>query len=214
MRFWQRAAPRHMFPAHVLARELRRRGHSITLISDSRGLRFKSLFKDIDCHEVPSATLAGRGALGGSRRWFCLARVCCRKASVEADQSCRGGGFWRLSFPADLAGGYDSGHSTCIHEQNAVLGRVNRLLCRFVRRIALSFEGTRKIPAAVKKHHRHRQSRTPGNSCNREKPYPSLDDSRYLNLLVLGGSQGATILSTVVRVRCRPCPRPCAAGCR
>jgi UDP-N-acetylglucosamine--N-acetylmuramyl-(pentapeptide) pyrophosphoryl-undecaprenol N-acetylglucosamine transferase len=42
-----------------------------------------------------------------------------------------------------------AGIPTLIHEQNAVLGRANRLLARRVRRIATSFANVARVPASV-----------------------------------------------------------------
>ena len=50
------------------------------------------------------------------------------------------------SVPTMLASTY-GGYSTAIHEQNAVLGRANRLLAPRVGRIATSFEYSRGLPA-------------------------------------------------------------------
>jgi UDP-N-acetylglucosamine--N-acetylmuramyl-(pentapeptide) pyrophosphoryl-undecaprenol N-acetylglucosamine transferase len=190
----------HMFPAQVLAREFLRRGHGVALISDSRGLKFKSLFEGIECLEVPSATLAGRSLGGRISVIFKLLQgvIAARRALKRLNPAVVVGFGGYPSLPTLIAA-MTLGIPTCLHEQNAVLGRVNRALSRFVKRMALSFEATKGIPAG-----REDRIIVTGNPVRPEiieigtRPYPSFDDSRYLNLLILGGSQGATVLSTVV----------------
>jgi UDP-N-acetylglucosamine--N-acetylmuramyl-(pentapeptide) pyrophosphoryl-undecaprenol N-acetylglucosamine transferase len=88
---------------------------------------------------------------------------------------------------------------TVIHEQNAVLGRVNRLAARRARAIATAYSHVARIaPSAA--------ARTVlvGNPVRADivaigaQPFaaPGADDP--VHLLVTGGSQGATILSDVV----------------
>lgn len=190
----------HMFPAQVLARELMQRGHGVALISDRRGLKFKSLFPGVECLEVPSATLAGQGLKGRIAGLLKLGSgVIAARRDLKRLNPAVVVGFGGYPSLPTLVAAMTLGIPTCLHEQNAVLGRVNRALSRFVRRIALSFEATKGIPAG-----RAERLSVTGNPVRPEileigaRPYPDLDDSRYLNLLILGGSQGATVLSTVV----------------
>jgi UDP-N-acetylglucosamine--N-acetylmuramyl-(pentapeptide) pyrophosphoryl-undecaprenol N-acetylglucosamine transferase len=89
--------------------------------------------------------------------------------------------------------------ATVIHEQNAVLGRVNRLLAGRVAAIALSFGET----ARLRPDHAAKVSLT-GNPVRqavravRDIAYLAPPPEAAINLLVLGGSQGAQVLSDVV----------------
>jgi UDP-N-acetylglucosamine--N-acetylmuramyl-(pentapeptide) pyrophosphoryl-undecaprenol N-acetylglucosamine transferase len=91
------------------------------------------------------------------------------------------------------------GVPTLIHEQNAILGRVNRLAASRVDAIATSYPEVRRLPAKA----RHKVDFV-GNPVRdevvalREQPFPALDGDGIFRLLVTGGSQGATILSRVV----------------
>jgi UDP-N-acetylglucosamine--N-acetylmuramyl-(pentapeptide) pyrophosphoryl-undecaprenol N-acetylglucosamine transferase len=84
-----------------------------------------------------------------------------------------------------------------IHEQNAVLGRVNRLLAPRVARIATSYASVRRLAAAWTA-----KTVLTGNPVRdeviaaRDVPFDATSDR--LRLLVTGGSQGASILSSVV----------------
>jgi UDP-N-acetylglucosamine--N-acetylmuramyl-(pentapeptide) pyrophosphoryl-undecaprenol N-acetylglucosamine transferase len=88
---------------------------------------------------------------------------------------------------------------TLLHEQNAVLGRVNRLMARKVDAIATAYPNVDRLsPKLEAKVH------LVGNPVRdevlelREQPYPALSEDGIFRILVTGGSQGATILSKVV----------------
>jgi UDP-N-acetylglucosamine--N-acetylmuramyl-(pentapeptide) pyrophosphoryl-undecaprenol N-acetylglucosamine transferase len=91
------------------------------------------------------------------------------------------------------------GERTLLHDQNAYLGRTNRLLARFVRRIALSYEQTHAIPASAT--HKTTCVGSPVRAAVAvvgEAPYPQRRAGQPFYLLVIGGSQGAKIFSTLV----------------
>jgi UDP-N-acetylglucosamine--N-acetylmuramyl-(pentapeptide) pyrophosphoryl-undecaprenol N-acetylglucosamine transferase len=87
-----------------------------------------------------------------------------------------------------------------LHEQNAVLGRANRLLARFCDVLLLSFEKTISVPAGVKTQLLGNPVR-PAIVALHGPPYvpPSenLPDNR-IRILVLGGSLGAKIFGTLI----------------
>ena len=189
----------HMVPAAALAAELTRRGHRVALVSDARGVRFPGLFEDIQTHVLPAGRFAG-GPLGWAKatreRWRgrAMARELYRTFRPAAVIGF--GGY--PAMPALLAAFADK-IPTAIHEQNAVLGRVNRLVAGKVDAIATSYDKTERLAAkhAAKTH-------LIGNPVRdavltlRTKPYPLLEEDGIFRVLVTGGSQGASILSDVV----------------
>src|SRR3954463_2011120 len=118
----------HIVPAHALAAELTSRGHGLLLITDERGARFPGLFEDIPVHILPAGRLGG-GPIG----WLkALRSVVAGRSQAKAlyrqhrpDAVVGFGGY--PAFPALLAASAKR-IPTVIHEQNAVMGRVNRLL--------------------------------------------------------------------------------------
>ena len=88
---------------------------------------------------------------------------------------------------------------TLIHEQNAVLGRVNRIVSGRVDAIATAYPNVQRLARS-----REGKTHLVGNPVRdevlalRDQPYPELTDEGVFRLLVTGGSQGATILSEVV----------------
>ncbi len=189
----------HMVPAAALAAELTRRGHRVALVSDERGVRFPDLFDGIETRVVPASRFSG-GPIG----WIKAANAM-RKGRKQALKLYREfqpaaavafGGY--ASLPALMAA-FSAKVPTIIHEQNAVLGRVNRLVAGKVDAIATSYESVERLkPRYEKKTH------LVGNPVReavlelRLRPYPPLEEEGIFRVLVTGGSQGASVLSEVV----------------
>lgn len=190
----------HMVPAAALAEELTRRGHRVALVSDARGVRFPGLFENVQTHVLP----AGRFQVKKPQGWASAMREMWRGRAMARE-------LYRTFRPAAVIGfgGYPAMPAllaafadkipTAIHEQNAVLGRVNRLVAGKVDAIATSYDKTERLAAkhAAKTH-------LIGNPVRdavltlRTKAYPLLEEDGIFRVLVTGGSQGASILSDVV----------------
>ncbi len=189
----------HMVPAAALAAELTRRGHRVALVSDARGVRFPGLFEDIQTHVLPAGRFAG-GPIGWGRalREMWRGRAMARELYSTFRPAAVIGFGGYPAMPALLAA-FAEGIPTAIHEQNAVLGRVNRLVAGKVDAIALSYQDTQRLSA---KH--ADKTRLVGNPVRdqvlalRTRPYPLLEEDGIFRVLVTGGSQGASILSKVV----------------
>ena len=187
----------HMFPALALAAKLRQRGQPAILVCDARGARY--LGRGIEHRLIQAASPSGRWrsraaglgrlAVGLLQSVAILRRT--RPAAVAAF-----GGY--AAVPVGLAAGV-LGIPLLVHEQNAVLGRANRLIARRAALLALSFEETRGAPAASRV-----ARRLTGNPvraevvARRAEPYREPARDGPLELLVVGGSQGARILSEVL----------------
>ena len=190
----------HVFPAEALAAELDGRGCRLALVTDRRGGQFGGYLKGIETHRIRAGGIAGKsfGARLRSAPELALgtwqARNLLRRIKPQAVVGF--GGY--ASVPTMLAATY-GGYSTAIHEQNAVLGRANRLLAPRVGRIATSFEDSRGLSAEAngKVVHTGMPVR-PAIAALRDRPYPPLDGDGPIGLLVLGGSQGALVFSQTV----------------
>ena len=189
----------HMVPAHALARELASRGHKVALITDERGKRIPGLFDDIEVHVMPAGRVTG-GPLGWFKAWLGIraGRAMARRL-YDRDEPTAVVGFGGYpSYPAVLAA-FDLGIKTAVHEQNAVLGRVNRLLGGRVDAIATAYPQVERLKSGLA-----RKVHLVGNPVREEvlaigrERFPAIEEDGPLHILVTGGSQGATILSTVV----------------
>jgi UDP-N-acetylglucosamine--N-acetylmuramyl-(pentapeptide) pyrophosphoryl-undecaprenol N-acetylglucosamine transferase len=190
----------HMVPAAALAAELTRRGHRVALISDARGVRFPGLFDGIQTHVLP----AGRFQVGRPQGWLSAAREMWRGramarqlyATFKPAAVIGFGGYPAL--PALLAAFADK-IPTAVHEQNAVLGRVNRLVAGRVDAIATSYATTERLkPSLAGKAHLVGNPVREAVLALRHRPYPLLEEDGIFRVLVTGGSQGASVLSRVV----------------
>jgi len=189
----------HMIPAHALAAELRSRGHGVLLITDERGSRFPGLFEGVPVHILPAGRLGG-GPIG----WLKAARSVV-KGRGEAKRLYREhtpdavvgfGGY--PAFPSLLAAS-SRRIPTVLHEQNAVVGRVNRLLAGEAEAIGTAYDQIDRLkPRYMKK------AVLVGNPVREEiarlgeLPFPPFDEFAPLKILITGGSQGATVLSQIV----------------
>jgi UDP-N-acetylglucosamine--N-acetylmuramyl-(pentapeptide) pyrophosphoryl-undecaprenol N-acetylglucosamine transferase len=86
-----------------------------------------------------------------------------------------------------------------IHEQNSVLGRVNRAMATSAAVVACGFERLDRMPARAED-----RKQVVGNPVRlpiiavRERPYPEAPAGGRLNLLIIGGSQGARLFGEVI----------------
>ncbi len=190
----------HVFPAEALANDLGGRGHELALITDRRGGDFSGRLGEIKTYRVRAAGMAGKGIAGGITSlgelgWgFMQAAGLLRRLKPSVVVGF--GGY--ASVPAMLAASI-GGLKTVIHEQNAVLGRANRLLAKRTQAIATSFERVQALPteAAGKLIHTGMPVR-PAITALSGAPYPQIEGAEKLRILVLGGSQGASIFSQVL----------------
>ncbi|PPR61758.1 MAG: UDP-N-acetylglucosamine--N-acetylmuramyl-(pentapeptide) pyrophosphoryl-undecaprenol N-acetylglucosamine transferase [Alphaproteobacteria bacterium MarineAlpha4_Bin2] len=190
----------HIFPAQALAAELRGRGYRLAIMSDHRSQAFDGVLGELEAYRIDAAGVSGKGYLAKAAALLRLTRgyLQARRLLRRIDPVLVVGFGSYPSAPTVLAAQH-LGLKTLIHEQNAVLGRANRLLARKATRVATAFEIVRELRAADR-----RKSVCTGNPVRpefvsaRDRPYapPSADGD--VDLLVVGGSQGAKILGEIV----------------
>ena len=190
----------HLFPGQALAQELARRGQAVAVITDARVAGVGKRFPGTDVFSVPSATPSGGGIWGIVRAigpilhgtlsaWRILGRLKARAVI----------GFGGYPTLPPLLAAWLRGIPTAVHEQNAVLGRVNRLMAPRVTAIAATFESPKFLCAADAP-----KLTVTGNPVRDQvaalagSAYPMPEPGGVLRLLVFGGSQGARVMSDVV----------------
>jgi len=189
----------HMLPAYALAGELISRGHRVALVSDDRGLKIPGAPVDMETHVLPAGRVSG-GPVGWLKAALAIRKG--RRMAIglieEFDPAVVVGFGGYPSLPSLLAAGVTK-RPRVLHEQNAVLGRVNRMMAPRVDAVAVAYHNIQRYPAGheLKKH-------ITGNPVRdeivaiREEGYPPLPEDGIVRLLVVGGSLGATVLSEVV----------------
>jgi UDP-N-acetylglucosamine--N-acetylmuramyl-(pentapeptide) pyrophosphoryl-undecaprenol N-acetylglucosamine transferase len=189
----------HLIPAFALAQELERRGHHVALITDERGAAIPGKPEFLTAHVLP----AGRFGKNPFKWLAAIAAVLEGRRmalrlfeSFEPSAVVGFGGYPAL--PALLAA-RSAKLPSVIHEQNAVLGRVNRFLAKRAHAIATSFPTVARLaPKLAEKVHLVGNPVRAEVLALREEPFPTLTEEGLLRVLVTGGSQGARILSNVV----------------
>jgi len=190
----------HVFPAQALALELLARGYRLVLVADSRSEAFDGALGELDVHRIDAAGIAGRGyfakliAVLRLGRGYLQARRLLRRLDPHVVV-----GFGSYPSAPTVLAAQHIGRKTVIHEQNAVLGRANRMLAPRATGIATAFETVRALRAADRD-----KAVWTGNPVRPEivavrgQAYCEPDNDNALNVVVLGGSQGAKVLGEVV----------------
>jgi len=203
----------HMFPAQALAEELLARGWRVKLSTDERGARYAGGFPEAVTREiVKSATTARGGILGklmvGPR---ILAGALAARRSFRRDRPDLVIGFGGYPAIPAMVAAWMMRLPRMIHEQNGVLGRVNKAFASRVSAVACGTWPT-KLPNGVKGVQignpvRAAISAKAGAAYIPPGDYP-------MSILMLGGSQGARILSDVVPVALAELPKALRARIR
>jgi UDP-N-acetylglucosamine--N-acetylmuramyl-(pentapeptide) pyrophosphoryl-undecaprenol N-acetylglucosamine transferase len=188
----------HIYPGLAVARAMRARGWRISWMGTPNGMENQL----VDQNEFPFKAIAfegivGRGVLPKIRLPFTLfhavgeAKKHFRESKPDAVIGMGGypsvpGGLaaWRMNVPL------------AIHQSDAVVGAANRLLARFADRVLAGFAGTFQ--------EYHSKTVITGNPIRAEfATYPNVS-TRFanrrgaLNVLVMGGSRGASALNDVI----------------
>jgi UDP-N-acetylglucosamine--N-acetylmuramyl-(pentapeptide) pyrophosphoryl-undecaprenol N-acetylglucosamine transferase len=187
----------HMFPAQALAEAMVRKGWRVKLSTDARGARYAGGFPAVvKIDKVGSATPARGGAAAKAAAPFVIAGgVAAALAGMVRDRPAVVAGFGGYpSIPA-LSAATLLRIPRMIHEQNGVLGRVNEVFARRVDAVACGTWPT-TLPEGVEGIHTGNPVRAA--VMKREAAGYIMPGDYPMSLVVIGGSQGARILSDVV----------------
>ena len=187
----------HVFPALALARRLREQSVEVIWLGTRRGLEARV----VPAEGIAIEWLSVGGLRGKGWRTLIAAPWRVSVALMQALQV-----MWRRR-PAIVVGlgGFVTGpggvaawltrRPLVIHEQNAIAGFTNRCLAHLAREVLEAFPGS--FPGGIK-------ARTVGNPVRREISELRPPTARFsgregaVRILVVGGSQGAVRLNTVV----------------
>jgi UDP-N-acetylglucosamine--N-acetylmuramyl-(pentapeptide) pyrophosphoryl-undecaprenol N-acetylglucosamine transferase len=189
----------HLFPAQALAEQLAGRGAAVHLATDRRSEAFAKGLPGVDICRVAAGRIGGgplNGAYGLAMMALGVAQARRLLRRLDPEAVVGFGGY--PSVPTMLAA-TQLGFPSVIHEQNAVLGRANRFLARRVKRIATGFAETAGLRPADGARAVHTGNPVrPAIIDAAQTPYRRPEPGGPIDLLVLGGSQGARIFSDLV----------------
>jgi UDP-N-acetylglucosamine--N-acetylmuramyl-(pentapeptide) pyrophosphoryl-undecaprenol N-acetylglucosamine transferase len=185
-----------MFPAQAVAEEAKARGWSVLLLTDGRGDRYTDGFPCDEKLLLKAASPSTRGIGAKLSAGMALAQGTgqAKKAlrSFQADAALGFGGY--PSAPAMLAASQLK-IPTGVHEQNAVLGRANRLAARSARFIAHAFPSLSKTPGKIRLIEAGNPVRGAVLAAASQRFEPPGEGP--IRLLIFGGSQGASLFAKV-----------------
>jgi len=190
----------HIFPALSLCKHLKSKGFSCFVLADKRFLNFQEKIpKNLQYKIISTAPLTGnilkilvslvKIVIGVTTATFIILK---KKPKMIISF----GGY--PSFPTMLAAVLLR-KPLLIHEQNSVVGRANQHFIRWADIISVPFQNIKGLERISKS-----KIHVSGNPVDRsiskigESDYPDISKDGKVNLLVLGGSQGARILSRVI----------------
>ena len=190
----------HMFPAQALAEHLQKAGWEIALMTDGRGHKHAGNIPTDHIIEVEAASLSPKALLRRpvhtiNGAFKLLRGIKTAKRFIKDWQPNIVVGFGGYpAFPA-IKAAQSLGIPTILHEQNAVLGRVNRVFAAKADLVVSGFDVLQKKPAKTK-------WKALGNPLRAAiikasgRIYQKPQDQ--INLLIVGGSLGARLLSETV----------------
>ena len=180
----------HVFAALPVVQELLKQHVNMQVITDTRGLKYLETIKSqVPIHVLYMEGLGKQSLLkklyGG---FFLLAATIATFIKFIHDRPTMVIGFGgHATFPAVLAAVLLR-IPVILHEQNSVLGKVNRLLSRFAKIVCTSFQNTLKVPTKAKIIYTGMPIRF--------TVTPKKSDK--FTLFIMGGSQGSNIFSEVI----------------
>ncbi|KQQ86003.1 undecaprenyldiphospho-muramoylpentapeptide beta-N-acetylglucosaminyltransferase [Aureimonas sp. Leaf324] len=189
----------HLFPAEALAHELHARGHTVHLVTDERAGRYAGSFPADETHVVPSATFGSKNPAAvlrsGLKLWSGYRGAIALMKRLRPAAVVGFGGY--PTIPPMMAA-VQLGLPTAIHEQNAVMGRANRFLSTRVRRIAAGIPQSEAEGAVAAKITVTGNPVRPAVLDAAATPYRPSREGEPFELVVFGGSQGASYFSDAV----------------
>ncbi len=186
----------HMFPAQALAEILKSEGWDIALMTDARGRKHAGRIPANPIIDIKAASISPRKPIAAVKGIASLTQGVLQARRFirqwKPDIVVGFGGY--PAFPA-MRAAQATGIPTLIHEQNAFLGRVNRVFAKKALCVASGFEDLQKLPEGAV----HRPIGNPlRDQIIQAVPKKYNIPTDRINLLIVGGSLGARLISEVM----------------
>lgn len=199
----------HMFPAQALAQELKRRGHRVVLMTDSRGMVYTRDFPADEIIELSAANPNQNGLMAKINAAAALMRgVVAAIGHIKRIKPIAAIGFGGYPSVTGLQAASLMTIPYGVHEQNSLLGRANRLMARKAKFLAHAFPVLGGVPETIKA-----PLYEVGNPVRDDVqvlantpfhlPAENLSDgaqskrAQSIEILITGGSQGASLFSQI-----------------
>lgn len=187
----------HLFPAEALAHELNARGYSVELATDLRARKFADDFPAANIHVIKSATVGGKNPIALAKTaWALFAGYRQCKQIIKNTSPLAAVGFGGYPTLPPMLAAVRTGVPTLLHEQNAVLGRANKMLAKYSKGVAVGFKQVGDLPNVPLVETGNPIRPMVDSVLN--TPYPKRKAAGAFRLVVFGGSQGASIFSEIL----------------
>lgn len=175
------------------------RGYRLVLITDRRGSAYSGLLGELETHRIRAAGISGRGLTARIGAVFQLGLGWLQARSLLKQLRPRAvAGFGGYPSVPTVVAASQLRCKTVIHEQNAVLGRANRVLAPYAARIATSFERTDMLGERDRTRAVHTGNPVRPEIVKAAVPFHAPTGDQPIEILVTGGSQGAAVFSEIV----------------
>ncbi len=188
----------HIFPATNLMRHFSEKGYEVVLVTDKRGKRFINNISQFRSYEITTDTPTNKRIFKKFFSFFLIFLSVFRSISIikkeKPDLIFGAGGY--VSFPISLASKFFS-LPLVIYESNIVMGRANKFLLSFSKKIFLAREISMNFREKYK-NKTHIVGAVLDKKIINYKPKKITNEKQNFSILILGGSQGAEIFGKVI----------------
>ena len=179
----------HLYPAVAISEQLKKHNINYYFMVSDRGIE-RNILRPLNCQfeEQKVSAYMNQSITGKIKAVFNMIKTTGRALKVvqKGDKVILTGGF--AAAPSAIAA-ILKGCDLYLHEQNSVMGLVNRIFARFSKKVFLSFENTKNAKGNLI---------ITGNPV-REVFYNTLPKKDYTGrLLILGGSQGSRKINKLI----------------
>lgn len=189
----------HVFPALALAKKLLDEGYDVTLACDVRAKRYCQATEGLHIRVVQSASPSGsliKKLWAGIKLTIGAVQALLLLSKLKPKAVVGFGGY--PSFPTVVAA-IAMKVRVIIHEQNAVLGKVNRVLLKYVQQLAVSYQNTQHVAETYRD--KVVKVGMPVRQAIRDfsdTAYTAPKEGDPIKILVIGGSQGASVFAKLL----------------
>jgi len=188
----------HIFPAINLMKHFFEKGYEVVLVTDKRGNNFVNKYSKFKSYELRAATPTNKNFLYKILSlviiFYSLLKSIIILKKEKADLVIGFGGY--VSFPTSFASKFFN-LPLVIYEPNMVLGRANKYLLSFAKKIFLAKTIKKNFPEKFKYKVDIVGSIINKNIIDRSN-FQKKKNKENFSILVLGGSQGAEIFGEIV----------------
>ena len=175
------------------------RGYRLVLVTDRRGSAYSGLLGDLETYRIRAAGISGRGLTARISAVFQLGLGWLQARRLLKQLRPRAvAGFGGYPSVPTVVAAAQLHCKTIIHEQNAVLGRANRMLAPYAARIATGFDKTAMLRERDQARAVHTGNPVRPEIIDAATPYRASEGDEAIEILVTGGSQGAAVFGEII----------------